>query len=354
MNDALADALTVTDAEPVVTDQVADAGPTEDEALGAAFDRITSNNGADRGDGGKFTSPNKPASQGSEGDAGEEQAAPVVVDASPAPANWNGLDDAWKALPPEHQAKVKAHFDDLHRRMSDQGRQLAGVKPIADHIAQATQALPIFKGMSPEQVSQKALELAAVAVDLKRDPVNTLIQVAQSTGQLQALAARLSGQQMPEGHQQISTLEQEVISLKRQLAAVSDPNQIETTVSRVFERNTAQDTINQFAADPANSLWPVLEPHLPKYIAEVKEADPALSAKDTLRKAYDKAVEAFPALKAERDAAAKQAAADADAKRAESAKRASSINLKSTSTGKERMLTELEALGSAYDRAIAN
>lgn len=353
MTEALADALATTEAAPIVVDQVNDTGPSEDDSLGAAFDRIMSNNGSDRGADGKFTSSK--ASQGSEGDAGEGEAAPPpVVEASPAPANWNGLDDAWKALPAEHQGKVKAHFDDLHRRMSDQGRQLASVKPIADHIAQATQALPIFKGMSPDQVSQKALELAAVAVDLKRDPVNTLIQVAQSTGQLEALVARLSGQQMPEANQQISSLQQEVISLKRQLAAVSDPDQIETTVSRVFERNSAQDAINQFAADPANSLWPILEPHLPKFVAEVKKAEPSLSTKDILRKAYDKAVDAFPALKAEREAAAKQAAADADAKRAEAAKRASSINLKSTSTGKERMLTELEALGSAYDRAIAN
>jgi hypothetical protein len=353
MTEALADALATTEAAPIVVDQVNDTGPSEDDSLGAAFDRIMTNNGSDRGDDGKFTSSK--TSQGSEGDAGGETVAPPpAVEASPAPANWNGLDDAWKALPAEHQGKVKAHFDDLHRRMSDQGRQLAAVKPISDHIAQATQALPIFKGMSPEQVSQKALELAAVAVDLKRDPVNTLIQVAQSTGQLEALAARLSGQQMPEANQQISNLVQEVTSLKRQLAAVNDPAQIETTVSRVFERNSAQDVVNQFAADPSNSLWPILEPHLPKFVAEVKKAEPSLSTKDILRKAYDKAVDAFPALKAEREAAAKQAAADADAKRAEAAKRASSINLKSTSTGKERMLTELEALGSAYDRAIAN
>lgn len=353
--DELVEALTP-EVQPAVADAAVAANePSEDDALGAAFDRIMSNNGSDRGEDGKFTSPK--ASPGGE-EAGEADPAadapPAAVEASPAPANWNGLDDAWKALPAEHQAKVKAHFDDLHRKMSDQGRQIAAVKPIADHITQASQRLAIFKGMSPEQVSQKALELAAVAVELKRDPVNTLIEVAQSTGALQALAAKLTGQQMPESNQEIASLKREISSLKHQLAAAADPAQIETQVSRVFETRTAQDVLNQFASDPANSFWPILEPHMPKYIADVKEASPGLSPKELLRKAYDTAIEAFPALKAEREAAAKTAAAEAEAKRAADAKKAASINVKSNSTGKERTLTELEALGSAYDRAMAN
>lgn len=353
MSEALAEALTAEPA-PVVVDVPVDTGPTEDEALGAAFDRLMTNNGSDRGEDGKFvsTNPDKAASPGGEDGAGDGDAATVASDTSPAPANWNGLDDAWKALPADLQAKVKPHFEDLHRRMSDQGRQLASVKPFADHMAQATQAIPTFKGMAPEQVSQKALELAAVAVELKRDPVGTLINIAHSTGQLEALAAKLSGQAMPEGTQQITDLKREIASLKNQLQQAADPSQIETQVSRVFEGRAAQEAVNQFASDPANSFFADVEPQMPAFITLAKEAKPGAPIKDVLQTAYDMAINALPEVRAKVQAAVKSAAADPA--RTEAAKKAASINVKSNSTGKERVLTEAESLGSAYDRAMAS
>lgn len=355
----MSDALAVADAnlnDAAAPVDVVDAGPTEDDALGAVFDRLMANNGADRGEGGKFVSPKvEQASPGGEEGAGDGTDAPIVSDASPAPANWNGLDDAWKALPQEHREKVKAHFDDLHRRMSDQGRQLANVKPIADHIAEATKAIPIFKGMSPDQVSQKALELAAVAVDLKRDPVNTLIEVANSSGVLRELAAKLTGQELPDDSQQVSVLLRRISALEAQAAQAANPDQIETQVSRVFESRAAQEVVNQFASDPANSFYAEVEPHIETFIPiATAQAKAGASLKDVLKSAYDMAINALPDVRAKVQAAARAAAANPDTTRTEAAKRAASINIKSTSTGKERALTEAEALGSAYDRAMAN
>lgn len=358
-NAATTDALTA-DAAPAVETQIATPEVSEDDALGAVFDRLVTNNGAERGADGRFTGRDTGgegdgASSGGEEGAGADLDAAAGVEVPPAPANWNGLDDAWKALPAEHRERVKSHFEDLHRRMSDQGRQLASVKPIADRMAQAAQAIPLFKNMSPEQISERALELAAVSVNLKRDPVGTLLEVAQSVGALPALAAKLTGQQMPEGAQEVSSLKQEIADLKRQLQTVSDPAQIETTVSRVYEGRAAQEAVNQFASDPANSFFADVEPHLPTFIPLAREAKPGASIRDVLQSAYDMAIHAIPEVRAKVEAAAKKAAAaQPDLQRTEAAKKAASINVKSSSTGKERQLTEFEALGSAYDRAMAS
>ena len=357
-NTELADALTDVSPEPILESGAP--AVSEDEALGAAFDRIMTNNGANRDvDTGKFTSPSPKAadadsaSSGDEEGAGEIDGAATAPDASPAPANWQGLDDAWKSLPAEHREKVKNHFDDLHRRMSDQGRQLASVKPFADTMAEAAKSIPMFNSMQPQEIARKATELAAIAVELKRSPVETLIKVAQSTGALDALAARLSGKEPEPADTQIASLQREVATLKERLLQASDPTQIETHVSRAIEGRAAQDVVNQFASDPANSFFADVEPQLPTFVVLAKERNPGASPKEVLKTAYDMAVNAIPEVRAKAQAAAKTAAAANDQKRTEAARKAASINVKSTSTGKTN-LTEHDALSAAYDRAMAS
>ena len=351
--DALVDAPQV--AETVETPSI-----SEEDELGAAYDRIVTQNGADRGEDGKFKSAKEPVEgdeaslEGEDGDGGDGGSSTVSA-ASPAPANWQGLDDVWKTIPPEHQEKVKAHFDELHRRMSDQGRMLAGVKPIADRLSQAVTQHPEFNGMNPDQLAEGAIRLAAVQAKLNKDPIGTMIEVAKSYNVLPQLQAALNGQQMPEEQQVVSSLQQEIAGLKQQLAAVSDPTQIEGHVSRAFESRAAQDAVNQFATDPANSFWADVEPQMAGFIAIAKGQQPNAPIKDVLKSAYDMAVNALPEVRAKVEAAAKKAAAQQpDPKRTEAAKKAASINVKSTSTGKERQMTEDEALGAAYDRVMAS
>lgn len=349
MTEALAEVLT--DAAPVVVETPVDTGPTEDEALGAAFDRLVTNNGSDRGDDGKFKSAE--ASPGGEEGAGEDD--DVVAVAAPAPANWQGLDEAWKAIPEQHREQVKTHFDDLHRRMSDQGRQLAQVKPIADHLTQAVQKFPQFKGMTPERIAQGAVQLAGLQARMESSPqeaLSTVLEVAQTYGVLPQLQAKLAGKELPAPNDEISGLKREVADLKQRLQQTADPSQIETQVARVVEGRAAQDVVSQFAE--ANPLWPLVEPHIVDAINSVKEAESSLAGKALLEKAYEQVIDAFPPLKAAREAAARPAAAEADAARTAAAKKAAGINVKSTSTGKERQMTEQEALAAAYDRAVAS
>lgn len=344
---------------PVPVEHVQSEAPqmSDDDALGAAFDRIMTNNGADRGQDGKFVST-KPseASSGDEDGAGA-QPDTTVPEAPPAPANWNGLDDVWKAIPADQREKVRTHFDDLHRRMSDQGRQLASVKPVADRLTDAVSRFPQFKGMTPERLAEGAVQLAAVQAALDSGPdraLETILEVAQAYNVLPALQAKLTGQQMPEGAQEVVSLKREIADLKNQLRQVADPSQIETHVSRVFEGRAAQEAVNQFASDPANSFFAEVEPHLASFIPIAKQAAPSASPKDVLKAAYDMAINAIPDVRAKVQAAAKAAANANDSTRTEAAKKATSINVKSNGTGKGREMSEEESLAAAYDRAFAN
>lgn len=362
MSDAVAEALTAATtpapeaivAEPAIA-PIEPVEKTDDEIAGDVFDRLTTQNGAERGTDGKFVAKDgKQPEAGAGQPAGEQPAAEQPAEAVTAPANWQGLEDVWKAIPAEHAEKVKAHFDDLHRRMSDQGRQLAGIKPVSDQLAQAAKSLPQLANMAPDQIAREAIQLAVIQKQLTENPVETLLQVAHRYGAIPGLVQKLSGQEMPEGAQQISGLQREIADLKQKLQEASNPEQIETHVSRALEARTAQDAVKSFAADPANDLWPILEPHLPAHVAEIMQANPGLPADQVLRKAYDKALDAFPALKQAKAAAKPAAVTDLDQKRAEAAKKAASVNVKSTSTGKERQLSDEEAMAAAYDRAIAS
>lgn len=360
MTDAVAEALTVAEtpvAEAVIAEPaIPPVEKTDDEIAGEVFDRLVTQNGAAKGEDGKFVSPDaaKAAETAAQKAESEQPAAEQPEAASPPPANWQGLEDVWKAIPAEHAEKVKAHFDDLHRRMSDQGRQLSNIKPISDHFAAAAKNLPQLANMAPEQIAKEAIQLAVIQKQLTENPVETLLQVAHRYGAIPGLIQKLSGQEMPEGAQQISGLNRKIAELEQKLQDAANPEQIETHVSRALENRTAQDAVKSFAADPANDLWPILEPHLPAHVAEIMQANPGLPADQVLRKAYDKALDAFPALKQAKAAAKPAAVTDLDQKRAEAAKKAASVNVKSTSTGKERQLSEEEAMAAAYDRAVAS
>ena len=74
-----------------------------------------------------------------------------------------------------------------------------------------------------------------------------------------------------------------------------------------------------------------------------------------LQKAYDMAINANPDVRAKvRAAEAKATAATPDPKKAAAVRNAVSINVKSSNSGKERPMTEEEAMASAYDRAMAS
>lgn len=343
---------------------VADAGneqqsnaPSDDDALLATFNRLTKQNGSERGEDGKFSAQanNEASLEGGEG-AGDADTGSTAEQAPPAPAHLpQQIKDEWQNMTPKAREAIAAHQAEVDRKFGEVGRQLGMVKPIADRLHTAQQTMPeLFAGMSPEQLAQGALELGAVQVRLNRAPVETIIQIAQQYGVLDGLMQRLSGQQ-PTGDQQlVYGLQQKIASLEGQLQNVANPASMNQHFETMFAQRDAEKVVDDFAKSKEH--YADVEATLPSFISMAHQsAAPGTPLTAILDAAYDMAVNAIPAVREKvRASEAKATAATTDPKRTEAARRAASINVKSTSTGKERPMTEEEAMKATYDRVMAS
>ena len=117
--------------------QSADSGATidtsSDDALGAVFDKFERDNGAGRGEDGRFRSDNPSANDGDgnepleggegEGDAaGDTSTPPAGV---PLPSSWRGKEALWGKIPDEVKEDLRAHQEELHKTLSQQGQALS-------------------------------------------------------------------------------------------------------------------------------------------------------------------------------------------------------------------------------------
>ena len=195
--------------EPELSDQTIDPvdepiADTSEKDMGDMFDRLVTNNGADRGSDGKFTSAGaesstasaEPAdggvSAGEEG-AADASAAPVAGETA-APAHMPGaIKSHWANIPEEARAALVAQQTEWDRKFGEIGKQYGAVKPIADKLSEAAK-YPDFAGMTPDQIAQGALELAAVQVNLGKNPVGTIMEIAKHYNVLPQLAQAFQGQ----------------------------------------------------------------------------------------------------------------------------------------------------------------
>lgn len=341
--------------EPVVVDT----GPTEDEALGATFDRLVTQNGADRGQDGKFVSPNGASEPAPAGEGVVDSAVSSQPAVSAAPAHLpQAVKAEWAKLSPEGQTALATLTTEWDRKFGEQGKQLGMVKPIADKLTSAVQNVPEFKGMSAEQLADGAIYLASVQSALNKDPVNTILQVADTYGVLAALKAHLAGTEVPatDSGQLVARLEREIEGLRAEVKKTADPATVRSEFSKAMAEKDAETLTQTFASGAGKEYWADVEADLPTYIAEVlKKKGQGRPMADVLSDAYDMAINAIPEVRAKvRASEAKATAANPDPKRTEAARKAASINVKAAANGKDRVMSEEEALGAAYDRQMAN
>lgn len=337
---------------------------TSEKDMGDVFDRLVTNNGANRGEGGKFVSPNgeKAPAEGDGEGTGEVVTPPVA--ATPVPAHLpQSTKDIWEKLPPEGQAEIARLTGEWDRKFGQLGEQLRTVKPIADRLTEATTKFPQFANMTPERLAQGALELAAVqaALETPGQAVPTIIEIAKTYKVLPQLAQVLR-QQNGEGQAQggdaqlIAGLQEKISNLEAQLRSASDPNKVRETVSTAFLERETEAMVQRFAANEGKDYWAEVEADMPHFIQIVMGRGLATDPQGILQSAYDMAINANPGVRAKLRAAEaeKATAANADPQRAEAVRKAVSINVKSRSNGKDRTMTEEEAMASAYDRAMAS
>ncbi len=359
MSDVL-DGQTVND--PALTAPV----DTGDADMGAAWDRLMVQNGADRGTDGKFTSSapvdaapdgaDTASSGGAEG-AGEDAQTPPPAAATPAPAHLpQAIKAVWDKMPAEAQGEVARLTGEWDRKFGELGKQLGAVKPIADRLTEATTKFPEFRGMTPDQLAQGAAELAAVQVRLQKSPLQTIIQIAEHYKVLPHLAKALSGNAAggEGGNQSIAAMEAKIANLEAQLEKAANPDSIRESVSMTLKTQEAEKTLAKWAA--AHEHYAAVEADLPYFIGKIIESKGRdRPYEDTLSDAYDMAVNANPEVRAKvRAAEAKATATQPDPQRAANARKAASINVKSSANGRDRTMTEEEAMGAAWDRAMAH
>lgn len=344
------------DTSPSVTGQTS----TLDADLEGIWDRANVTNGADRGANGKFvsTDPSRQAAQipdavdpnatdtpSLEGETGEGLDGSTPVDV-PLPPNWAGKEAVWNAIPVEHRAAVAQHQQELHSRLSDMGRQVSTFKPLSEA---ASEFAEYFNGNlrgSDGQLINPAdgiRYLANIQRAMDSDPFNTLLSIADTYNLREQLAQAFGGQvqSVPADQKQLLN---EIAGLKQTVARLQDPAVFE----EVLNGRELKSEISRFAE--SKPLYAQVEADLPFFITKAKtQLGEGAGRMPILEKAYELAVQADPALRAQTQAAP-VAANNGNAAKAEAARRATGVNVTSTSTGKAKQPSLDDELGAVWEK----
>lgn len=330
-----------------VTEEVISEAPemNEDQELQAAWDRINSEEPDAVADQPEIDEADETPEESAEP---EEDAADDVEEVEVPKGLPVALRDQWRDLPQSARDAISADRDELHRRLSDMGRQVQGISPIRDSLVQAIDKFPHLANMRPQDVAAQMLQLAEVSAGFDRDPLGTMVGLIDKHGLRQSLQQVLGGQNPSQDAQYVSQLQNRVNALEGQLQRFASPEYLQEQVTNITSQQSTMMSVEQFAAQAEH--WADLEGHLPGLIpvAQRKLGDSAAPSA-VLEAAYNMAIEIFkPDAKAPQ--AAPEAAPKPDPEKAARALKAKSVNVKDTTTGKKRELTEDERLQAAWDR----
>jgi len=349
---------TITTEAPQVTET---APASLDTELDGIWDRAYVTNGADRGEGGKFVSPNaepntetattqEPEQASLEGEtAGEGQVDGSTPAGVPLPANrlLTSLDPEWATLSPEVQQKLTERSNELHTRLSDMGKQVSTYKPLQDA---ASEFAEYFNGNlrgsdgQPINPADGIRYLANIQRQMDAKPLETLLSIADTYNLREELAKAFGGQVQSVPQDQKILLDK-IAGLERALQGVQSPANIEQVLEA---RELKAEARRLRESEP---LVEAIEPERWEFFVKegLRKLGEGASVQAVFKYAVSAAVEADPALRA-KSQAAKPAAVNGNAQKAEEAKRAASVNVTSTSTGKARQPSLDDELGAVYDK----
>jgi len=320
---------------------------SDDDALGAVFDRMGRDGDVSSGENPLAENPLE-GGGGGEQPAGDTSTPPSGV---PLPSNWRGLEDTWGKIPPELREPIRAHEEKLHRTLSEQGQVLSAYKPLGDVISSYRE---YFNG---ERASYKPHEAIDYLFSLQRNmdarPLDTLLEIADNyelRPELARIFAAGGG-----GDNNPNVLLARIGQLENTIRSMGDPAGIDQRISQKLHEDRTFNAVTEVIGRASKDmpLYAEVEGDLPIYITKSWEKlGPAASQEAVLKRAYDMAVNADPDLRAK--AAAFQSAAAGNPNQVAAAKRANQANLRSTSTGRTRDLTEEEELGAVYDKHKGN
>lgn len=340
---------------------------SDNDALGAVYDRLERDNGAGRSTDGRFAS-NSPQDGDTgqtdgtndplEGGTGEEATGaetPPLATGVPLPATLTGLDEDWSKLPPETQERIAANQQKLHKTLSEQGRFVAAYRPVGEVFNEFKE---YFGGeMGNHKPDEAVRYLFGLQRSMDEKPMETLLQIAD-TYELRPILQQMFGGQAADGDGTAPTptdnnqaLLAEISELKRTISGLADPSKIDQRITAKFDEEKMISEGNEIFRRTSKDmpLYSDVEAELLHFIPKgwAKLGDTA-SPDAVLKLAYDMAVNADPDLR--KKAAALASAAQSDPKAVENARKANATNIRSTSTGKARELTEEEELANIWDK----
>ncbi|WP_312809345.1 hypothetical protein [Agrobacterium cavarae] len=334
---------------------------TNDDAdLEAIYDRASGDTSSSRDTNGRFKAAaaddaanggaNGPleGGEGEEAKAGDPSTPPAGV---PLPSSWRGKEDLWSKIPDDLKNDLRTHQEELHKTLSQQGQALSSYKPISDVIGKYQD---YFGGPRGNYKPHEAMDYL---FDLQRqmddDPINTLMQIADTYELRPTLQQMFAG---GEGSDNTQALVQKISQLEGVIRSMGDPSRIDERINSRLSEDREQKEIDDLIGRTSKDMPlydQIPEPDLVSFIHMAKQKLGETASKEAvLKRAYDMAIYADPDLRAK--AAALSGAADNDAHRIAAAKRANATNLRSTSTGKHRQLSEDEELGAVYDKHKGN
>lgn len=332
---------------------------SDDDAMSAIYDRLVTNNGADRAEDGKFKSPKAESVNdsapvdGSPG--GEEGAADEPVEADngvqqvpAAPSHIpSEVKAAWEKLPADAQKALADYTSQQDKKFGELGRELQKYKPVNDVVNEFKEYFDGSKGKHDPAQAMRAL--FNIQRNMDSDPVGTLYKIAQTYGIHDQLF-----QGNADASREISSLTQTIQELRQQVSQLTNGEYIQNQFSLLSEQQNVTKAIDEFASSAP--FYAEVENALPQFIdvARSRMGDTA-KPQELLKAAYDMAVNAIPEVREKVQAAEKvKAAEQPDPKRTEAARKAASINVKSKGTGKQSFSSDEEAMAAAYDRLVGN
>jgi hypothetical protein len=324
-----------------MTEQIAAVAetPAPDDEMGALFDKLTA-------DGIDEEQPEVEAPESE--DAAPEPVAETVPEPVEAPADLPaGIKAKWADMPEEARDAVLSSHRDMSRKMADQGRIVQAAKPIYDVLVQAVQDIPTMANMTPAQIANDVFQMAKIQGELARDPVKTILGIAQQYGAIDGMRAALAGKAPDQSQQNTIAMQQEIRRLQAQVQQFADPALIERRISATMATKDVEGVVASYAA--SKPFWAEAESAIPAMIplAKARLGDEA-SHKDILDAAYDMAIHADPALRAKATTAA-TAPVVADPARVAAQVRAKSVNVTSRPAG-DKPLTDHQVYSRIWDK----
>jgi hypothetical protein len=249
-----------------------------------------------------------------------EPAKPAIVDP---PQSWSREQrEKWANLPPETQEYIATRERDAHSQISRLGQQVKQVEPIVQTLEQYKSTFE-KNGMSYTDGLQALLRAQSMFDVDPRAAIQTLMQ---------AYGVDFS-QPMPEGS---APPAREVLDLKATVARLE--NELRDTQRRVLSREEHEQEVKTAAVDAkveafrrANPDFDIVEDDVAMLIPAMRAKHPDAAPEDVLSKAYDAAVWNHPDLRAKRLGDETKKREEEAVKRAEAARKAASLNVKSKS-----------------------